>query len=173
MADLEFSNLRILLSSSSNGACVSALLFNEKLNFVSGHASGLDLNGAILSATAECMRAAHAALRLESFTEVTALHSQDYTAPTSPGTHSLAYAYSKTLPASIEIHKASESLIFNIWRNHVTTFSALGRSKMNIQLYHVGDLHVARVRSEQYRPIFWGANKSNRKTANLNPHFVG
>ncbi len=172
-ADLEFSNLRILLSSSSNGACVSALLLNERLNFVSGHASGLDLNSAILSATAECMRAAHAALRLEGFTEVTALHLKDYTEPTSPGTHSLAYAYSKTLPTNIEIYEASESLILNMWENHVAIFSALNRSGMNIQLYHVGDLYVARVRSEQYRPIFWGANKNNREIANLNPHFVG
>ncbi len=171
--DQEFSNLRILVSSNSNGACVSALLFNEKFNFVSGHASGLDLSHAILSATTECMRAAHAALRFDSFSEVTALHLQDFSKPTSPGSHSLAYAYSETLPACIQIIEADESQILNIWNNHVAIFSALDLSKMQIQLYQVGELYVARVRSEDHRPICWGKNENFKNCLNLNPHFVG
>lgn len=171
--DQEFSKLRILVSSNSNGACVSALLFNDKLNFVSGHASNLDLSGAILSATTECMRAAHAALRLDSFSEVTALHLQDFSEPTSPGSHSLAYAYSEPLPGCIQIIEASEPQILNIWKNHVATFSTLDLSEMNIQLYQVSDLHVARVRSNKHRPIYWGKNNSFKNNFNLSPHFVG
>lgn len=171
--DQEFSNLRILLSSNINGTCVSALLFNEKLNFVSGHASGLDLGHAILSATTECMRAAHAALRLERFSEVTALHLQDFSTPTSPGSHSLAYAYTESLPSCIQIIEANESEVLNIWKSHVTTFSALDHSKMQIQLYRVGNLYVARVRSDNHRPIYWGKNNNFKNSLNLNPHFVG
>lgn len=171
--DQEFSNLRILVSSNKNGACVSALLFNDKLNFVSGHASGLDFSQAMLSATTECMRAAHAALRLDSFSEVTALHLQDFSKPTSPGSHSLAYAYSETLPAGIQIIEANESQALNIWKNHVAIFSTLDLSEMQIQLYHVGDLYVTRVRSDKHRPIYWGKNDNIKNNFNLNPHFVG
>lgn len=172
-SDQEFSNLRILVSSNKNGACISALLFNDKLNFVSGHASGVDLSQAILSATTECMRAAHAALRLDSFSEVTALHLQDFSKPTSPGSHSLAYAYAETLPACIQIIEASESQILNIWKNHVTTFSAFDLSEMQIHLYQVGELFVARVRSDKHRHIYWGKNNNFKNNFNLSPHFVG
>lgn len=172
-SDQEFSNLRILVSSNKNGACVSALLFNDKLNFVSGHASGLDLSGAILSATTECMRAAHAALRLENFSEVTALHLQDFSKPTPPGSHSLAYAYSEPLPSSIQIIEANESQVLNVWKNHVTTFSALDLSEMQIQFYQISDLYVARIRSDKHRPIYWGKNNNFKNSLNLNPHFVG
>lgn len=171
--DQEFSNLHILVSSNKNGGCASALLFNDKLNFVSGHASSLDLSGAILSATTECMRAAHAALRLDSFSEVTALHLQDFSKPTSPGSHSLAYAYSEPLPSCVQIIDGNESQILNIWKNHVATFSALDLSEMQIQLYQVGDLYIARVRSDKHRPIYWGKNNSFKNNFNLNPHFVG
>ncbi|MGZ3806367.1 MAG: YcaO-like family protein [Pseudobdellovibrionaceae bacterium] len=169
----EFSHLRILLSSNQNGACVSALLFNNKLNFVSGHASSLELNNAILSATAECMRAAHAALRLENFSEVTALHLQDFSSPTSPGAHSLAYAYSVPLPSCVQILNADEPQVLKIWKNHVTTFSELKLSGMQTQLYQVGDLYVARVRSDQLRPIYWGENRNYNNFINISPHFVG
>lgn len=169
----EFSTLRILVSSNRNGACVSALLFNDKLNFVSGHASGVDLSSAILSATTECMRAAHAALRLDSFSEVTALHLQDFSKPTSPGSHSLAYAYSEPIPSCIQIIEANESQIIKIWKNHVATFSALDLAEMQIHLYQVGDLYVSRVRSDKYRPIYWGKNNNFKNNCNLNPHFVG
>jgi len=169
----EFSNLRILVSSNMNGACVSALLFNDKLNFVSGHSSALDLSDAILSATTECMRAAHASLRLESFSEVTALHLQDFSKPTSPGSHSLAYAYSESLPSCIQIIEANESQISYIWKNHVDTFLALDPSEMQIHIYQVGDLYVARVRSDKHRPIYWGKNNSFKNKFNISPHFVG
>lgn len=169
----EFSNLRILMSSNSNGACVSALLFNDTLNFVAGHASGLELNSTILAATAECMRAAHAALRLESFVEVMALHDPDSKILTSPGAHSLAYAYSKTLPKSIKMLDSKESEIHKIWNEHRTAFSNLDLSKLQIQVYQAGDLHVARVRSHQHRFIYWGTNCRPQNALNHHPHFVG
>lgn len=169
----EFSKLRILISSNKNGACISALLFNDNLNFVSGHASGLDLNHAMLSATTECMRAAHAALRLDNFSEVRALHLDDFNTPTPPGGHSLAYAYSEPLPSCVQIIEANESQVLNIWKNHVTTFSALDLSKMRIQLYEVGELYIARVRSDNHKPIYWGKNNNFKINLNLKPHFVG
>ncbi len=171
--DQEFSNLRLIISSNMNGACVSALLFNEKLNFVSGHASGLDLSHAMLSATTECMRAAHAALRFDSFSEVRALHLEDFNTPTPPGSHSLAYAYSESLPSCIQIIEADAAQVLNVWKNHVAKFSTLDLSKMQIQLYQVGDLYVARVRSDNHRPIYWGKNNNFKNNLNLNPHFVG
>jgi len=169
----EYSSLRLFLSQNDNGACISALLFNDRLNFVAGHASGLDLKAVILSATAECMRAAHAALRFENFVEVAALHASGTTAPAPPGAHSLAYAYSKPLPSNLRLLKATEEEFEKMWSRHLKIVSKLDHSKLYIQVYPVADLFVARVRSNQYRPIHWGTKHGEKATLNPNPHFVG
>ncbi len=168
----EFFNLRILLSCNENGACISALLFNERRNFVAGHASGLELERTILSAIKECLRAAHAAIRFEHFAEVKRLH-QGGTFAVQPGAHSVAYAYTATFPNTVQIIPASQRAILKIWDRHNTAFQNLNSSEFRINLFHFGDRVVARVKSDSLQEIFWGKDPRGSKHKNNNPHIVG
>ena len=167
----EFFDLKILLSATTNGACISALLFNDRGNFVAGHASAENLESAIVSATAECFRAAHSAVRFEHFAEVLALHSPTLENPIVPGAHSLAYAYTVALPQSVKIVTTSSSDILEKWTQHQQVFQNLNMRDFDISLFHVDDHVVARVKCEKYRQIFWG--KDPEEHQNNNPHFVG
>lgn len=168
----EFFDLKILLSATVNGACISALLFNEKNNFVAGHASALSVESAILSATAECLRAAHSAMRLEHFAEVAELHSNK-SKTFEPGVHSVAYAYSVTLPKEVGVVPASEAEVQNQWRQHQRNFQNLDKRSLDVTLFHVNERVVARVRSDKFREIFWGKDPNGSCFQNNNPHFVG
>lgn len=172
-ANLEFHNLRVFLSQNAHGACVSSLLFNGRGNFVVGHASGLDLQAAILSSAAEAMRAAHASLRFENYKEVEDLHSAKSMLPASPGAHSLAYAYSHAIPSSLIFKQSSTEEILMMWSKHRENFSSLNLSEFYIQVYEFGELFVARVRSNKYRPIHWGTKLTPETAINKSPHFVG
>lgn len=169
----EFFDLRILLSATNNGACISALLFNERNNFVAGHASALTIESAILSATAECLRAAHSAMRLEHFAEVADLHADTGSNPVEPGVHSVAYAYTVALPKEVEIVPASEKEVEARWSEHHRNFQNLDRRSLDITLFRVNGRAVARVRSDKFREIFWGKDPSGSCFQNNNPHFVG
>lgn len=169
----EFFDLKILLSESINGACISALLFNDRGNFVAGHASGLNLGDAILSAAAECFRAAHAAIRFEHFNDVLSLHARRGDSPAEPGAHSLAYAYSVSIPDEVAIVPASSAEIRSKWQMHMEAFHRLDASDFSIMLFPVEDRVVARAKSQKYREIFWGPNPSGSNFKNNSPHFVG
>ena len=169
---LEFSDLRILLSSTDNGACVSALLFNDSGNFVAGHASAFELQDAIISAANECFRAAHSAIQFDSIAEVAALHSGGQGVSANPAAHSLAYAYKETMPEVVKILTATEIEVRRLWQKHQVTFSELSLVAFNAQTFQVGDRIVARVKSPKYREIFWGRTDDVSKR-NQHPHFVG
>ena len=169
---LEFSDLRILLSSTDNGACVSALLFNDSGNFVAGHASAFELKDAIISAANECFRAAHSAIQFDSIAEVAALHSGGQGVSANPAAHSLAYAYKETMPEVVKILTATEIEVRRLWQKHQVTFSELSLVAFNAQTFQVGDRIVARVKSPKYREIFWGRTDDVSKR-NQHPHFVG
>lgn len=169
----EFSDLKILLSESPNGACVSALLFNDRGNFVAGHASGPNLSDAILSAAAECFRAAHSAIRFEYFNDVLLLHAGRLTGPTQPAAHSLAYAYSISIPPEVAILSASSSEIRFKWQRHVDVFSQLDRNDFCVTLFPVEGRVVARVKNKRYREMVWGPNQVGSNFKNNSPHFVG
>lgn len=170
----EFFELRILLCENKNGACISALLFNEKGNFVAGHASSLNMNAAIISASIECFRAAHAALRFEHFSAVRLLHSRlPTTVKFSPGVHSLAYAYSAPIPDSIDLVQIDEDFAKSKWQGHRSKFSNLLRDKLNLSLFHYEKRFVARVKSDRFKDIFWGHPTGDVEYKNKSPHFVG
>jgi hypothetical protein len=169
---LEFSRLRILLSRNQNGACISALLFNERGNFVAGHSSALELQRAITSAASECFRAAHAAIQFDSFAEVTTLHAGGPGSKASPAAHSLAYAYKETLPSLVKIEDATEQAINDLWKSHQTTLRDLNLADLDVRAFQVGDRVIARVRGSRYRDIFWGRT-NDRSKQNQHPHFVG
>lgn len=169
---LEFSNLRVLLSSRKNGACISVLLFNEKGNFVAGHASALQLEDAIISAANECFRAAHSAIQFEYFTDVIALHSNRLSSGVLPGAHSLAYAYRETMPEIVQIVNATEKEIISLWERHQNLIKNTNFSDLDTQIFQVGDRFVARVKNPKLRQIFWGRVNDLSKR-NQYPHFVG
>lgn len=169
----EFFDLRILLSENNQGACVSALLFNERGNFIAGHASGLELGSTIISATSECMRAAHAAVRFEHFSDVLDLHSGNTSVAAEPGAHSLAYAYTKQMPQEVQIVKAQEAEIKNLWSRHQFRFSCIDLDQFEISLFDIGNRVVARVKNEKFKQMFWGHDLENTDIKNNNPHFVG
>lgn len=169
---LEFSDLRVLLSSGDNGACVSALLFNENGNFVAGHASAFQLEDAILSAANECFRAAHSAIQFECLAETAALHSGKPGTTAAPGAHSLAYAYKETMPDVVRIVSATENDILSRWERHQTGVNNINLAEFDTQIFQVGGRIVARVKSPRHRQIFWGRTNDLSKR-NQRPHFVG
>ena len=169
----EFFDLKILLSETENGACISALLFNDRGNFVTGHAAGVNLESVIISATAECLRAAHAAIRLEHFADVLSLHAGTTEKITKPGVHSLAYAYTFCLPNTIKIIPASSSEIREKWRRQNQAFQDLEMRDFEVTLFHVESHIVARVKNKRYRQIFWGQDSNIFCFQNNSPHFVG
>lgn len=169
---LEFSDLRIFLSSTDNGACVSVLLFNDGGNFIAGHASAFDLQDAIVSAANECFRAAHSAIQFDSIAEVAVLHSGGQGVTANPAAHSLAYAYKETMPEVVKILTATEIEIRRQWQQHQGIFSELNLSAFDSLTFQVGDRIVARVKSPKYREIFWGRTTDVSKR-NQHPHFVG
>lgn len=169
---LEFSNLRILLSTSDNGACISALLFNGGGNFVAGHASAFLLEDAILSAANECFRAAHSAIQLELFADVATLHASEPGTNAAPGAHSLAYAYKEMMPEIVHIKNATEHDVRFRWERHQIGLNDMNLSEFDTRIFEVGDRIVARVKSRKYRQIFWGRMNDLSKP-NKHPHFVG
>lgn len=169
----EFFDLKILLSESTNGVCISALLFNDRGNFVAGHASGPNLSDTILSAGAECLRAAHSAIRFEHFNDVRSLHAGRLNGPAEPAAHSIAYAYEVSIPQEFTIVSASSADIKTKWRRHIEGFNQLDRNNFSVTLFPIEDRVVARVKSEKYREMFWGPNQSGSKFKNNSPHFVG
>lgn len=170
-ANIEFSDLKIYLSKSDNGCCLSALLFNKKRNFVAGHATRTTLNESILSATAECMRAAHSALRFEYLSEVYSLHQDKQSLSTEPGAHSLAYAYTVTMPEVVQFIPSTEAQIERFWASFQNSFKLLDYDNFDINLFVIQNRYVARVKSKLLKEIYWGRNKNNLN--NNNPHFVG
>jgi hypothetical protein len=170
--NLEFSDLCILLSSTDNGACVSALLFNDSGNFVAGHASAFELQDAIVSAANECFRAAHSAIQFDSFAEVATLHAGGRSTISSPAAHSLAYAYKETMPDVVKILTVTEIEVSRQWQTHQLLFNELNLALFDVQTFQVGDRIVARVKSPKHREIFWGRTDDVSKR-NQHPHFVG
>ena len=169
----EYFDLRIYLSTGTNGACITALLMNARQNFVAGHASCEDLDAAILSAVNECFRAAHQAVRLHWFTEVLALHAEKDTGSLiSPGAHSLAYAYHKKTPAEVRFEALSDEQILGLWSEHQALALSLSRGRLDVDLFEFGPHIVARVTSPRFSPMIWG-RKGGDKRPNKSPHFVG
>lgn len=169
---LEFSDLRIFLSCTDNGACVSALLFNENGHFVAGHASDFELQDAIVSAANECFRAAHSAIQFDSIAEVAALHSGGQGVSANPAAHSLAYAYKEAMPEVVKILTTTEIEVCRQWQKHQATFNELNLAAFDSLTFEVGVRIVARVKSSKYREIFWGRTDDVSKR-NQHPHFVG
>lgn len=171
-SSLEFSDLRVLLSSSDNGACISVLLFNENGNFVAGHASAFQLEEAILSASHECFRAAHSAIQFEHLAETRALHLSKPGSSAPPGAHSLAYAYKETLPEMVRIVEATENEILFQWEKHQKILDDMNPAECEMRFFKIGDRIIARVKNPKYRQIFWGRTNDVSKR-NQHPHFVG
>ncbi len=170
-ANIEFSELKIYLSKSDNGCCLSALLFNKKRNFVAGHATRTTLKESILSATAECMRAAHSALRFEYLSEVSSLHQDKQSLSTEPGAHSLAYAYTVSMPEVVQFITSTEAQIEQFWVSFQNSFKQLDYDNFDIKLFVIQNRYVARVKSQLLKEIYWGRKKNNLN--NSYPHFVG
>ncbi len=170
-ANIEFSELKIYLSKTDNGCCLSALLYNKKRNFVAGHATRTTLKESILSATAECMRAAHSALRFEYLSEVHSLHQDKQSLSTEPGAHSLAYAYTVTMPEVVQFIPSTEAQIEQFWVSFQNSFKKLDYDNFDINLFVIQNRFVARVKSKLLKEIYWGRKKNNLN--NNYPHFVG
>lgn len=174
LENLEFNKIEVLLSYNQNGTCVSVLLLNGKNNFVSGHASGLNLTDAILSAAQECFRAAHLALRFEYFSEVRRLHSTGYEneKPFEPGVHALAYAYLASLPDRIAFENCDEASIISFWNNHkVQAINWMNQARQ--LFFKVADRIIVRSEIESISKMYWGRTNDREQNTNKHPHIVG
>lgn len=174
LQNLEFNKIEVLLSCDQNRACVSVLLLNSKNNFVSGHASGLNLTDAILSAAQECFRAAHLALRFEYFSEVRRLHSTGYEneKPFEPGVHALAYAYQASLPDTIAFENCDEASIISFWNNHKVQATKWINQARQL-FFKVADRIIVKTEIEGISKMYWGRANDRDQNTNKHPHIVG
>lgn len=168
----EFGKAHVFMSTAGMGAAVSVLLFNARGGLVAGHASSLDLQSATLSAAREAMRAAHAALRFESFSDVRKLHSPGFRGEVDPGAHSLAYAYGASVPSEVEFRPSCERAITKIWYRHLAQYREIRNSLSDWTVFKAEDRFVIRAAHPSLRPIYWG-RLPNAITKNKAPHFVG
>jgi hypothetical protein len=167
---LEFSKPKITICLGPHGACVSAFIMNKFGGAVIGHASSCDLGSAIRSAFSEALRSAHAALRLDAFAEVVALHSgreQSYC----PNANALAYAYGVSLP-ELRWTSVSESSVETLWKEHRKRVSALNL-QTSFKSYRAADRIVVSVYCPSILELFWGPTPAKFKAINPHPHFVG
>jgi ribosomal protein S12 methylthiotransferase accessory factor YcaO len=171
---LEFPNLKLLLCKSPVGCAITALLFNEKGNFVSGHASAISLEDAILSAAKECLSAARLAVSLEFFGEVMKIHEPENAGghQFQPAANALAYAYTKTLPTEISFITADDKTVIELWRDQHQKVLKLQESS-SIMVWRCGDRYIAYATSEKVKNIFWGPTPKEMNVKNNNPHIVG
>jgi len=170
-AQVEFSNLKVLLSTAPEGAAISVLLFNRAGGFVAGHGSSLDFESAVLSAAHECFRAAHAALRFHHYLDVKDLHDGVQGRIYEPGVHSLAYAYGSLPKIPLRIRMSPPEEILSLWSSHLKGFTFLQRDSDVSKNFRAGDRFIAHVQHSSLRQIYWGHSQSgNRKHC---PHFVG
>lgn len=171
---LEFSILKIFLCANENGRAITTLLFNERGNFVSGHASALDLDEAITSSVKECLRAAHLALRLDYFGEVMKIHDPKSLGEYrfQPAANALAYAYTYQLPRDIVICDADELTVYRLWAAQRQKIEKL-LNECQIHIWNTADRKIAYLNSEKLLKIFWGRTPENFSVLNKNPHIVG
>ncbi|CAN5419218.1 hypothetical protein BH10BDE1_BH10BDE1_28140 [soil metagenome] len=168
---VEFGQPTVLLSLGANGCAASVILGNKNGGGVTGHASGFDLNGAIVSAFFEALRSAHAALRFEDFAEVVALHSKDHAVSFGPGGNAMAYAYGEPLP-SLNVQYASAEQIKECWRSHVSKlFAHVARAR--IDYFEISNRVVVHAELDNVSQIFWGPTPASWKSKNNHPHIVG
>ena len=97
LAQSEYPELDVLISTNGIGPSVSCILKNKDGFAVSGHATRATLSESIDSALAEACRAAHATLRREYWSDTLKLKRQE-PGLVNPGAHSVYYAYHEPLP---------------------------------------------------------------------------
>jgi hypothetical protein len=169
---IEFGNAQVLLSVGANGCCATVILRNSSEGAVTGHASGNDLQKAILSAFFEAIRSAHAALRFDEFADVVALHDQKSSGKTfGPGANAMAYAYGVRLP-SIDSTESTETEILRRWKSHQLQLSQ-HLTLAKVDYFNVGDRVVAHASLANAFEMFWGKTPDNLNVKNKRPHFVG
>ncbi len=171
-SSVEFHKLKVVFANGKNGGCVSVLLLNDQGGCVAGHASGADLQSALMNAFSEALRSAHATLRFESFNQVMAIHQNEAsTIEFAPEANALAYGYGESLPC-LEFLTIDAESFSKKWLRHQNDLDKL-RSRARVALYEIGDRVVAQVFVPEMTEIFWGPTPGAMSVKNKLPHFVG
>ncbi len=189
LAQSEFPNLKILLSTQGLGPSVTCNLMNRDGFGVSGHATKADLLQAIESAIAEACRAAHLYLRRSFWSDSLLLKSEERNAhKVKPGAHALYYAYHEPFPAWMFGRELSWSEAEKFWAERMRAFTQKVMPNFSFQVLLREPLAVGFAHSSDCFDLAWGpcdpaqilsssANKRfaspiNERSLNRQPHIV-
>lgn len=98
LAQSEFPEMRILISTAGIGPSVTCIFMNRNGYGVSGHSTKVGLQDSIEAAISETCRAAHHALRRSFWRDSQSLLNQTKDVRVQPGAHSVYYAYHQPFP---------------------------------------------------------------------------
>lgn len=184
LANSEFPQLRILLSTEGLGPSVSCLLTNAEGFGVSGHATKLTLYDSIESALAEACRAAHLAIRRSFWNESIELK---YKAPESidPATHGVFYAYHEPFPNWMFGPRTIWDFAEHYWRRRI---SEINFDEFRVEVVLNEPFVVGFATHPEVLEVKWGStnesdirckimerqfsNLSKVEKLNLKPHIV-
>ena len=189
LAQSEFPNLKILLSTQGLGPSVTCILMNRNGFGVSGHSTRADLLQAIESAIAEACRAGHLYLRRSFWSDSLTLKFEEHKArKVKPGAHALYYAYHEPFPAWMFGGEVSWSEAENFWTERMQAFAQKAMPNFSFQVLLREPLVVGFAHSSDCFDLTWGpcdparilsssANKRfaspiNEWSLNRQPHIV-
>lgn len=189
LAQSEFPNLKILLSTQGLGPSITCILMNRDGFGVSGHSTKADLLESIESAVSEACRAAHLYLRRSCWSESLSLKSEAHNArKVKPGAHALYYAYHEPFPAWMFRREMSWIEAERLWANRMQTFAETEMPNFSFQALLREPLVVGFAHSSDCFDLTWGpcdparilsssANKRfaspiNERSLNRQPHIV-
>lgn len=189
LAQSEFPNLKILLSTQGLGPSVTCILMNRDGFGVSGHATKADFLQAIESAVAEACRAAHLYLRRSFWSDSLSLkHEEPNTRKVKPGAHALYYAYHEPFPAWMFGREMSWIEAESLWTERMQAFTHKAMPNFSFQVLLREPLVVGFAYSSDCFDLTWGpcdpaqilsssANKRlaspiSERSLNRQPHIV-
>ncbi|MGE0525470.1 MAG: YcaO-like family protein [Bdellovibrionales bacterium] len=189
LAQSEFPNLRILLSTQGLGPSVTCVLMNREGFGVSGHSTNANLLEAIEGAIAEACRAAHLYLRRSFWSDSLLLRSEQHDVhKVKPGAHALYYAYHEPFPIWMFGREMSSNEAKGFWKERMQVFAQKAMPNFSFQVLLREPLAVGFAHSSDCFELTWGpcdparilsssANKRfaspiSERSLNRQPHIV-
>jgi hypothetical protein len=182
LAQSEFPNLSVLVSTEGLGPSVTCILTNDDGFGVSGHSTKLNFVDSIESAVGEACRAAHLFLRRSYWADTLKLKNPaSGSTNCEPAAHALYYAYHEAFPAWIWGKTVSLQEVSESWRPQEVLKSA----GFTFELMSSEPLFVGKANCRSALSPFWGVPtteyteslKRNQRLSlsnglNLKPHIV-
>ncbi len=184
LAQSEFPNLRILLSTEGLGVSITCLLINNQGFGVCGHSTKLQLEDAVDNAIGEACRAAQFTLRKSFWRDSLALRNPCTDAKIDPGAHGVYYAYHEAFPHWMFGSKISWNLALTMWKDSNLRTLATYLDEFDLITVNHAPLFVSCAKHPKTLELTWGSTDQKRVeelranerlkgvTINTKPHII-